>query len=100
MIGFYTKFTTTEQNRDALVDILKRAAYSMNEIEDCKLYIVNTNQNDGTIIWVTEMWTTKESHMASLLLESSKALIQKAMPLMAVKPEQIKLDVVSGKGMS
>lgn len=99
MIGFYTKFTTTEEHREALIDILSRASKSMEEIEDCRLYVLNKDQSDPTLIWVTEIWASKEAHMQALLLESSKELIQKAMHLMSANPEQIKLDIVCGKGI-
>jgi quinol monooxygenase YgiN len=99
MIGFYTKFTTEERNRDAFVDILSEAAASMEAVEECQMYIVNNDATDATIIWVTEIWTTKEAHAASLQMDSSRALIAKAMPLIVAKPEQIQLVPISGKGL-
>jgi quinol monooxygenase YgiN len=99
MIGFYTKFTTEEKNRDALVELLSEAAASMEAVEECRMYIVNKDVTDATIVWVTEIWTTKEAHAGSLQMDSSKALIAKAMPLIAAKPEQIQLVPISGKGL-
>ena len=99
MIGFYTKFTTTESNRDAFVEILLEAATAMRAIDDCRIYIVNKDGNTATITWVTEVWTNKEAHQASLKMEGAKALISKALPLLIGRPEQTEIIPVGGKGL-
>ena len=99
MIGFYTKFTTEENNRDTLAGILSEAASAMQSLPDCRMYIVNKDSRNPKVIWVTEIWTTPEAHMASLQIEGAKELIAKAMPLIIEKPEQIQLLPLSGKGL-
>jgi quinol monooxygenase YgiN len=99
MIGFYTKFTTEEHTRDALVGILSEAASAMQSLSDCQMYIVNKDSLNPKVIWVTEIWITSEAHRASLQMEGAKELIAKALPLLIEKPEQIQLLPISGKGL-
>lgn len=99
MIGFYTKFTTEASNRDALANILQQAASAMLEIEECKAYIVGKDAQDAEALWVTEIWTTASAHANALALEGAKQLIAQALPLLTQKPEQIRLDALSGKGL-
>ena len=99
MVGFYTKFITEENNRDALITILSEATGSMHSLFECQMYIVNKDATNPKVTWVTEIWTTPEAHAASLQIEDAKELIAKAMPLIIEKPEQIQLLPISGKGL-
>jgi quinol monooxygenase YgiN len=96
--GLYTKFTTHEGQRDSLVGMLLEAASGMESVEGCDLYIVNIPENEPDSVWVTEIWNDPSAHHASLSLEQSKVLIQKARPFIA-GVEQIKLHSVGGKGI-
>ena len=98
MVGFYTKFTTRESDRDTLIGILSEAASSMLSLQECQMYIINKEVANPKLIWVTEIWTTSEAHAASLQKEGVKELIAKAMPMIIEKPEQIQLIPISGKG--
>ena len=99
MFGLYTKITTTSDKRKDLLDILLHASQAMQSVDGCMLYIINESATEPDVIWVTEIWNNKESHAASLQLESNKALIAQAMPLIAKPPEQILLTPVGGKGI-
>jgi quinol monooxygenase YgiN len=69
----------------------------MESIEGCELYVVNIPDNEPDSVWVTEIWSDPSAHQASLSLEESKMLIQRARPLIA-GVEQMKLRPVGGKG--
>ncbi len=99
MIGFYTKFTTEKNKRGALTSILSEAATGMRSIGECKLYIVSKDAVDDTATWVTEIWTTKEAHLASFQTEGAKRLISKALPLLTDRPQQTTIIPVGGKGL-
>ena len=99
MIGFYTKFTTKEGDRDALIALLSEAAASMDTVQGSRMYIVNKDMKDASATWVTEIWDSSEAHAASLQMEGAKELIGKAPPLLTARPEQIQLLPVSGKGI-
>ena len=99
MKGFFTKFATNPEDRDALVALLEQAARGMQGIEDCKLYVVSKDATDIAVTWVSEVWTDHETHRAALQVPDAKALIAKAMPLLTAGPEQTALDIVGGKGI-
>ncbi len=94
MIGFYTKFTTSAEDRAKLVAVFSQASSIMGEIAGCKLYDVTLNTADPAVTAVIEVWTDEIAHDASLQSEAAKTLIAQAMPLMAALPKQIKLGPV------
>lgn len=96
--GLYTKFITQDGERDFLVEILVETANGMKSVEGCDLYVINIPEDEPNGVWVTEVWNDPSAHQASLSLDQSKTLIQKARPLIA-GVEQIKLRAVGGKGI-
>lgn len=99
MTGFYTKFTTTPEDRDALVGILSKAAEGMGGVEDCKEYVVGKDTKDMAVTWVSERWADRDAHHASLQVPGARELINEAMPLLTEGPEQIELEIIGGKGL-
>ena|ERR1035437_4950586 len=99
MFGIYTKITAVSGKHQELLDMLLRAAKGMETVESCKAYIVNKSTTEPDVVWVTEIWDTKQSHDASLMDENARALISQALPLIAKSPEQIVLSPVGGKGL-
>lgn len=96
--GLFGKIIAHSGQRDALVKVLLEAATLMESVEGCELYIVNISDNEPESVWVTEMWRDESAHKASLMIEETKAIIQRGRPLMAGFGEQIKLCPVGGKG--
>ncbi|UQZ34053.1 antibiotic biosynthesis monooxygenase [Paenibacillus sp. PK3_47] len=97
--GMYAKFTAKPGQRDELAEILLEAAAAAEAVEECELYIINFTDSDPDTLWVTEVWSRKEAHAASLTREATRAAIQRAMPLIA-GVESIPLNPVGGKGLS
>lgn len=97
--GIYVKFTAHEGKRDALVEALLEASTLMQRLQGCEIYIVNVSETEPNIVWVNEVWGNKRAHEESLNIEESKAIIQRAMPLIA-GIEQIKVIPVGGKGIA
>ncbi|MBW7476437.1 antibiotic biosynthesis monooxygenase [Paenibacillus oenotherae] len=91
------KFTAQDGKCDELAQILLEAAEMTKEVEGCDLYIVHLAENEADTIWVNEIWRNEEAHAASLELESTIMMIQRAKPLIA-GVEQIRLIPVGGKG--
>ena len=85
--------------RDALVEILLEAARLLGDMPECEHYIVNTVPEEPDAVWVTELWASEEAHGASLEREDVRALIQRAMPLIAGMTDQVRLTPVGGKGI-
>lgn len=96
--GLVGKFTAQPGKRDELASILLRAAELLERNEDCIHYLVSTT-DEANAIWVTETWTNKAAHDASLEPADVRALITQAMPLIASMSDQLELDVIGGKGL-
>lgn len=96
--GMVGKFICEASNRDKLVDILSEAADLMAEQAACNFYIISTDANDETAIWVMELWDNKDAHDQSLTLPDVRSLIEKAMP-MITGTDGASLNPISGKGL-
>lgn len=97
--SMYAKFIAVPGQRDALAEILLEAAAALEAVKECELYIINFIDNDPDTLWVTEVWSHKEAHAASLTQEATRAAIQRAMPLIS-GVESTPLSAVGGKGLS
>ncbi|XKE79771.1 antibiotic biosynthesis monooxygenase [Oceanobacillus kapialis] len=98
--GFYNKFTAVEGKRDALAEMLLEAATSMEELEDCALYVVSLDDANKDTVYVYEVWSDENAHRASLSLEASQILIQKAKPIIAGVEKINTSSSIGGKGIS
>lgn len=97
--GLFGKFTTTPENREALIAILTQAANLMENAAGCHSYIVSKDNNDPSATWVLELWESEEAHDASLTIDGVRDLINQAMPLLTDSPLGVSISPVSGKGL-
>jgi quinol monooxygenase YgiN len=97
--GMHVRFTAQAGQGDALTAMLLEAADGVRSLDACLLYIVSRVPGDDETVWVTEAWTDRESHDASLKDEQAQALIKRALPLLAGPPEAIELRPAGGKGL-
>lgn len=98
--GLHGRFGAVPGRVDELEAILLDAAESLKADDNCLLYVVSRQPDDPHAVWVTEAWTSAEAHRASLENEATRALIQRAMPLIAAFPEgRTELRPVGGKGL-
>ena len=97
--GLYGKITVNPGQRDALVAVLVEAAALLQDDPCCELYIVNVSATEPEAVWVTEVWSSRESHKASLTRDDVQALIQRGRPLIS-GGERIEVVPVGGKGIS
>ncbi len=99
--GLHGWLKSTEGNAHVLADIMLRAASLMKTAKGCQLYIVSTDENDKNMIWITEVWDSKEDHTNSLSIEGVKELISEALPILDGAPEKgQELTVLGGNGIS
>ncbi len=85
---------------DELASILLKAADLVSTLEGCRLYIVGRDVNNDTLIWVYEVWDSKENHAKSLQMEEVRALISKAMPLIDSFPDDgAEMNILGGSGI-
>jgi quinol monooxygenase YgiN len=85
--GLHVTFAAQPGKGEELAELLLEAAAGAEADERCRLYMVSRSPNDPDAVFVTEAWTSKEAHDAGLETDGGKALIAKAMPLMAAPPE-------------
>jgi quinol monooxygenase YgiN len=95
--GMSGKILAKEGQRDALLEILLEA--SRTPMKGCEVYIVCKSPTEAGAIWVMEVWKSEADHEASFKLDSVKALITKAQPVMAGGTESIRMVPIGGKGL-
>jgi quinol monooxygenase YgiN len=86
MFGLIAKITAKAGKRGELGAILIAGISGM---PGCLSYIVGNDPNDLDVLWITEVWETKELHAASLQLPSVRDAIAIGRPLIAA------MDIVS-----
>ena len=81
------KLLAKQGSRDELTSIMMRASALMKEKADgCELYLVGHSEGDENAVFITELWTTKANHEASLMVEGVRDLIGEAIPILAEMP--------------
>ena len=95
MYGLIGKMRAQPGQRDALIAILLEGTAAM---PGCLSYVVALDAKDADAIWITEVWTDKASHTASLALPAVKAAIAKGRPLIAGFRTHIETIPVAGTG--
>jgi quinol monooxygenase YgiN len=98
--GLYGKFTVKEGERDTLVDILLEAAESMEKLDECEIYLVNISNDEPNSVLVYEVWSNENAHQASLSLEATQTLINRAKPIITGMERISTLNPRGGKGIS
>jgi quinol monooxygenase YgiN len=97
--GMHVTFTAQSGRGDELAAILLEAAAGTEADSACLLYVVSRSPADPETVYVTEAWTSREAHDGSLEDEATRALIGRAMPLMARPPDAVTLAPAGGKGL-
>ena len=96
MYGLIGKISATPGQRDALAAILLEGNQAM---PGCLSYIVATDPVDASALWVTEVWDSLASHVASLALPSVRAAIAKGRPLIAGFSNRAETTPIGGIGL-
>ena len=95
MYGLIGRIRAVVGQRSALADIL----VSNGGMPGCLSYVVAEDPADPDVLWVTEVWETKESHRASLQLPAVQAAIAKGRPLIAAFEQHIETRPLGGVGL-
>ena len=96
--GLWTKFTTQAGEGQRLVDLLLEAATSLQDVSDCRQYIVSTT-DEPDIVMVREIWTDQAAHGASLQLPATRKLIEQARPILLQVERVLEDQPRGGKGL-
>lgn len=86
------KLTVRPGQRDALVAVLRRGAEGLKSA-GCDLHL-SLSQDHPDVVWVTQVWTSREAHRASLGLPTVKRALAEAMPLLTGELEHAELSTV------
>jgi quinol monooxygenase YgiN len=96
MYGLIANMTAAPGRRDDLTSILIEAIAGM---PGCLSYVVAKDSRDENMIWITEVWDTKDSHDASLSLPAVKQAISTARPMISSFGSQVITTPVGGYGL-
>jgi quinol monooxygenase YgiN len=97
--GMHVRFTTQPGQGDALAALLLESAAAMTGDEGCRLYLISRDPDDADVVYVTEAWTSREAHDASLEDPATRAVITRAMPLLSGPPDATHLRPAGGHGI-
>jgi quinol monooxygenase YgiN len=97
MYGLIGKMTAVAGKRDDLIAILLESVTNM---PGCLSYVVAKDTTDANAIWISEVWTNKDMHDASLFLPSVKDAIAKGRPLIAGFGDHFVTEPVGGYGLA
>jgi quinol monooxygenase YgiN len=78
---------------EELVALLTRPSAELSAI-GCLLYEVGLSADVPDTVFVMELWTSAEAHRASLELDSVRAAIAEAMPLLSGEMSGSRFDVI------
>lgn len=91
MYGLIGKFRSAPSKRDELITVMRSGSVRM---PGCLSYVIAKDPADPDALWITEVWTNKESHKASLAIPEVAETIRKAMPLIAGFDQHIETEPV------
>lgn len=86
--GLIGQLVAKPGQRAALVDLLLEAAVLLRGSPGCRHWVVHEAADAPDAVWVTEVWASREDHAASLQRPEIRAVIARAMPLLAGPPRQ------------
>ena len=96
MYGLIGQMKAAPGKRDELVAILSESTGAM---PGCLSYIVAADATDPDALWITEVWTDKASHAASLKLPAVQAAIVRARPIIAGFGHRFETVPIGGVGL-
>jgi len=96
MYGLIGQMLAAPGKRDELLAIL---GASTGDMPGCLSYVIAKDPNNADALWITEVWTDKEAHAASLKLPAVQAAIAKARPIIAGFPQHFETIPVTGHGL-
>ena len=96
--GYLGTMRTLPGLRDEVVATLVDGAEVLSAI-GCRLYVVSVSEDDPDLIWINEVWETKDQHDASLKRPDVQAAIARTMPKLTGDFTSQELTVIGGLGV-
>ena len=94
LYGVIGQMKVTPGQRDALIGYLTAGSQDM---PGNLAYLIAKDNADADALWITEIWTTSEAHLASLKLPQVQAAIAKARPIIAGFGTRAEVTPVGGR---
>lgn len=100
MYGYIGNLKAKEGKGLELSTILLDASKVLKQVKGSVQYIISKDATNEDIIWITEIWQTKEDHDNSLQEPEIRSLISKAIPLLSENPQKgQELHILGGLGL-
>lgn len=96
MYGLIGKLRAQPGKRDDLIALMLGETP---EMLGCKSYVIARDPKEEDIVWITEVWDSALNHKASLQIPEVKAVIAKAMPLIAGFESHQETEPIGGVGL-
>lgn len=96
MYGLIGQMLAAPGKRDELLAILGEGT---NDMPGCLSYVIAKDPTNVDALWITEVWTDKDAHAASLKLPSVQAAIAKGRSIIAGFPQRFETTPVIGHGL-
>jgi quinol monooxygenase YgiN len=93
------RLITKPGKRDEVLKVLLEAGKPFQENAACLLYLVYEDVQDPNVVWVEDLWTSKEEHTAALARPEVRPFVAQALSLLESMPEQREIAPVGGKGL-
>lgn len=87
MYGLLGKLTAKSGRRDELARLLLEAADLLRDVPGCRHWVVHEPVDAPDDVWISEVWDSQDDHDASLARPEIRAVILRAMPLLAGPPQ-------------
>jgi quinol monooxygenase YgiN len=99
MYGLIVKMAAVAQQREELVALLVEGV-ERDPMPGCLSYLLARDAQNPDVVWVTEVWDSKEAHDRSLELPSVRALISEGRPLIANAVKVAETSPAGGTGLN
>src|SRR5581483_9784195 len=93
MYGLIAKMTLQQGKREEVIALLAQSSANM---PGCFSYVIAKDAVSDDILWVTEVWESKDAHDASLNLRAVQAVIPRVKVLVEVFERFAETEPVAG----
>jgi quinol monooxygenase YgiN len=97
LYGLISQIIAAPGKRDQLVGVLMEATKDM---PGCLSFVIAADAVRGDAIWITEIWTSKESHNAAFNLPKVAIAVARSGPLMASLGARAETTPIGGLGLT
>src|SRR5215472_13179947 len=96
----HAKATARPGKRDELIQQLQQqlSAGLLTRASGCIYYLISTTE-EPDVVWISELWTSKEAKDAVAMKPESAKAMKELMPLVASMTDRTNLTVVRGTGI-